>query len=905
MAFGVFKILKGLLIREENTSTPKEIEITPGGSSATKTTITSSQTSNRTITLPDSTTTMVGTDTTQTLTNKTITGNTAVNLISGSGTLTLNTSGTVTIPNGTDTLVSLTATQTLTNKTLTAPVISTISNTGTLTLPTSTDTLVGRDTTDTLTNKTLTSPVINSPTGITKSDVGLANVDNTSDATKNSATATLTNKTIDGASNTITNVSLTTGVTGTLPIGNGGTNATTNTVAFNNLAPTTTKGDIIVRDSTNNVRVAVGTDGQVLVADSAQASGLKWSQVNGIKNYITNSDAEATANGWATYADAAQATPVDGTGGTANITIARTTSSPLRGVGSFLITKDGVNRQGQGCSFDFTIDDADKAKPLQISFDYTIVTGTFIPGSSGVESSLAVYIYDVTNGVLIQPSGHKIDGAVALTNYTYKGNFQASSNSTSYRLILHCANSTTLPFTFKFDNVVVGPVIYTTGAAMSDWVSFTPTINGVTSWGTGATQLGKYRRIGDSMQVSIQGRFGTGATFSGTLSLVIPGSATIDTAKQSGSGIGYVGNGLIFDDSTNNNYVLDVEYSTTTTVTFRAQLNAAGTGAVVTATAPITLANADYISAEFMVPISGWSSNVVLSAETDTRVVAARFVKSTTSSSISGSFTTEVWQSLTYDTHGAGSTGTGLYTAPISGYYRSIGHLIADSGTGEGAFAIQYVKNGAGGETLARVGKSTSSSGYNYNGDFNTTVFLNAGDTFGIQRANSTGTVNITSGLWQIERVSGPSQIAASEKVFVEVENSAGTALSGSDATNVLTYPTKIRDTHGAFTSNTTFTTPRPGVYEIAAYMSLVSMAATTRIIVTLRKNGSNYRRLNLTRNNTGAAASLPNTSMTTSLFLNAGDTLDIIAQYDDASSRSLESNGTVNYLTISSQGGI
>jgi len=53
-----------------------------------------------------------------------------------------------------DTLFSGT-TQTLTNKTLTTPVISSISNTGTITLPTSTDTLVGRATTDTLTNKTI------------------------------------------------------------------------------------------------------------------------------------------------------------------------------------------------------------------------------------------------------------------------------------------------------------------------------------------------------------------------------------------------------------------------------------------------------------------------------------------------------------------------------------------------------------------------------------------------------------------------------------------------------------------------------------------------------------------------------------------------------------------------------
>jgi hypothetical protein len=39
-------------------------------------------------------------------------------------------------------------------------------------------------------------------------------------------TQTLTNKTINGSSNTITNVSLTTGVTGTLPVANGGTGIT-------------------------------------------------------------------------------------------------------------------------------------------------------------------------------------------------------------------------------------------------------------------------------------------------------------------------------------------------------------------------------------------------------------------------------------------------------------------------------------------------------------------------------------------------------------------------------------------------------------------------------------------------------------------------------------------------------
>jgi hypothetical protein len=42
--------------------------------------------------------------------------------------------------------------------------------------------------------------------GLSKSDVGLGNVDNTSDADKNSATVTLTNKTISGSSNTLSNI---------------------------------------------------------------------------------------------------------------------------------------------------------------------------------------------------------------------------------------------------------------------------------------------------------------------------------------------------------------------------------------------------------------------------------------------------------------------------------------------------------------------------------------------------------------------------------------------------------------------------------------------------------------------------------------------------------------------------
>jgi hypothetical protein len=59
-------------------------------------------------------------------------------------------------------------------------------------------------------------------------------------------------------------------------IGQGGTGQSGKTAAFDALSPTTTKGDLIVNNGTNNIRIPVGADTYVLTADSTQASGLTW-----------------------------------------------------------------------------------------------------------------------------------------------------------------------------------------------------------------------------------------------------------------------------------------------------------------------------------------------------------------------------------------------------------------------------------------------------------------------------------------------------------------------------------------------------------------------------------------------------------------------------------------------------
>ena len=69
-------------------------------------------------------------------------------------------------------------------------------------------------------------------------------------------------------------------VTGTVAITNGGTGQTTKVAAFDALSPSTTKGDLIGFDGADNVRLAVGTNNQVLTADSTATTGLKWSTIS-------------------------------------------------------------------------------------------------------------------------------------------------------------------------------------------------------------------------------------------------------------------------------------------------------------------------------------------------------------------------------------------------------------------------------------------------------------------------------------------------------------------------------------------------------------------------------------------------------------------------------------------------
>ena len=78
-------------------------------------------------------------------------------------------------------------------------------------------------------------------------------------------------------------------IDGDVAIADGGTGASTSTLGFNALSPMTTRGDLIFRGATNNVRIAAGTTGQFL-RTRGSSDDPQWAAVGGGKEHIFTTD---------------------------------------------------------------------------------------------------------------------------------------------------------------------------------------------------------------------------------------------------------------------------------------------------------------------------------------------------------------------------------------------------------------------------------------------------------------------------------------------------------------------------------------------------------------------------------------------------------------------------------------
>lgn len=573
-------------------------------------------------------------------------------------------------------------------------------------------------------------------------------------------------------------------------------------------------------------------------------------------NYVTNPDFESNVTGWSTYADSAASTPTDGTGGSPTTTFTRSTSSPLRGAANGLITKDAANRQGEGVSYDFTIASADKAKVINVSFEYA----TSANFTSGDSSDVRVYVYDVTNSTLIQPTPYTIQGYTGNT-WKYSGTFQSSSSSTSYRLILHVATTSSSAWTMQVDNVVVGPQVQLQGAPVGDWQSYT-LATAQQGFGNISSSQSYWRRVGDS--VEIIGRFTCGTVAGSEARIDLPSGMTSDSTKLDAAA-NVVGNFTWSAVGGNSQYIL-VKPSVTY-INFSIQ--GAGVNSLNPANGNAIANNGDDISFHAVVPVSGWGSSVVMSNDTDTRVVVARFSGNAPSASSGNPI---IMPTADFDTHGSYNTSTGRYTVPVSGYYEISGFLSGAAATG----IFAYV------DAVSTLRLATIATGDVSN--ISGVIRVNAGQVVDI-RPNGTFDAG-SDNQWSIKRISGPSTIAASEKVYLQYTGNGGTSLTA-NTTNI-DFTTKVVDSHGAW-SGSVFTAPRAGFYIVQGkWFNTANVGASTFIY----KNGSSN--IELMSDYSGAT----NHAFSGSIYLNAGDTMSI----REDQTATLSNSSTRHWISIYSQ---
>jgi len=224
---------------------------------------------------------------------------------------------------------------------------------------------------------------------------------------------------------------------------------------------------------------ALGTDTTQLAttafanAAAIAASGSSGEATKYVGYNFNNGQFETAATGWVTYADAAGIIPIDGTGGAPVSTFIRNTTTPLCGIADGILSKNAVNRQGEGVSYDFTIDKGQLASPAHLTFDY-LTTGAFASGDIGI------YIIALTGGTIIYPSIVDLPATYGSVSQ-HLIVFNPLNSSTGYRLCFHIATVNASAWTFEVDNIVVGQKNVAVGAVISNAIELPSSIPVITN----------------------------------------------------------------------------------------------------------------------------------------------------------------------------------------------------------------------------------------------------------------------------------------------------------------------------------------------------------------------------------------------------------------------------------------
>ena len=643
------------------------------------------------------------------------------------------------------------------------------------------------------------------------------------------------------------------------------------------------------------------TDDDLLYVDNGASLVAVGSGTSSNINYITNASATDNTTGWATYANTAGVAPVNGTGGSPDITWTRTTTLPLAGVASFLLTKDAANRQGQGASFAFTSNSDDQGQP-----DY--MSCSFQTSANYVAGDVRFYLVDVTNSVVIEPMNVQLPSN---SNFGRQVSyFQLPINSTSYRLCVHVASVSALAYTIKFDTFFFGPQSLFTGAMVSDWSSFTPT----GSWSANTTYTGRQRRVGDSLEMDIQITL-SGAPTAAALTVNMPAGLTIDVAKLAAPSnllqrIGLVSLRDAGTDTFSGFALLESNYTSFSIM----RDDGDGTVSAVTQAAPYTFANTDYIQIKIaLIPIVGWSSGVQLASQATNQIVATRAIK-TANQAITVNPTKVTFESVAssnggYDSAGSYDASNNRFISPNAGYFEIRVGCVAANFDAAATIQMYIYKNGAAYLRQDFISASIASTRMTF---VLSTLQLVKNDYIEFYVGSSdasysvvgfTGT-NDSQSFFEVSQILGNQTIGMDEAVACCYTTNAGQSFTDSVDADVL-YEDRVFDTHNAYNTTTgVYTVPVAGVYLIQAKISFAASSGTWGLgevgNIYIYVNGVLSSNAFLRMEATVAltfVANIPSTFYSGSFV--KGDTIKVNAGQNTASTQTLSVSSFVNIVSI------
>lgn len=645
---------------------------------------------------------------------------------------------------------------------------------------------------------------------------------------------------------------------------------------------------------------------------SSASSGTGKNYLGTVNSVNGNGDFElGTTSGWslgtATLTNnLPTGVPTFGSGASGNLAFTATSSGKLAGTYSGQYASSAASTAGNFLASDaFSIDLEDQAKVMTFKLYYSATVGTTTANWSGSTSnSFGLAIYDVTNSAWIIPAGGF--GMTQSSGVGYvTGTFQTTSNSTQYRLVMYNANATSGAITLLVDDFFLGPQTAPFGPIVTDWTAYTPTFTG---FGTATSVAFVSRRVGDTLEVNGKFVSGTTTATANQITIGFAGSnanVSMDTGKITASNL--VGDAATSTAATTTLFRFGVlaPPSSTTYVQISNQTSANPLATPLRNASGLGIVSGDTVQISFAVPIVGWSSNLQMSNDTDTRVVAMRTQGAT--ATISGSYASLIWTSTVSDTHGG--MGSTQYIVPSSGFYDFAAQNIINGTLAlNSTVNIQVTKNGSAVQESGIVagGAITGSVPIQVNVD---AVSCNAGDTISIQAKSSALTPAVVSStadnFFTAARRSGPAVVASTETVAARYTTAAGQSITNglvAATAAIINFDTKDYDTHNAVATGAswTFTAPVSGKYSIASVVDYVAATFTqaNAVRLALWKNGVEFTRIgNTTVGFTGSADYTMSGSAV--LALNAGDTINLRTFHSESTARSLASTALLVHVEI------